>query len=440
MSPKNNIPVLNLTQIIVGIVAFSQGVQHLADLSIQYLYKDDFHVSPSKMGVFVGLSQLPWIIKPIWGIICDSFPILGSRRKAYIVFCGFLSFIGWQLMAYIGVDNVYVAVALLIMISSSVCICNVVGEALMVEQCANDHAANNVSVFFGFKATGGLISAYFSGMLLMYLTKKQIFLINSLFPLTMALLSLKLKETQQTRPSQNIKEVLSVFWTFFSNPKIYQPVLLILAFMMVPSSSSIMFYFYTEVLHFTPRFMGYLKFISCLGTLLAILLYRNFLKDVNFKKIFVTTTIAFFFCYLSTIPLVTRMNVQWGIDDRFFCLGDSVILQFIGELNLLPILVYACKICPKNIEATMYAMLMATMNFGTFAGGQLGNLILYEMGINQQDYSNLYIFIALSSIFFILPLPWIHLINDKAIQNHQEQEPPQIQDNEEKQNLIASVE
>ena len=31
---------------------------------------------------------------------------------------------------------------------------------------------------------------------------------------------------------------------------------------------------------------------------------------------------------------------------------------------MLPILVFACKICPKNIEATMYAMLMATMNFG----------------------------------------------------------------------------
>lgn len=52
--------------------------------------------------------------------------------------------------------------------------------------------------------------------------------------------------------------------------------------MMSPSSSSIMFYFYTEVLLFTPKFMGYLKFISCLGTLLAIILYRNILKNVSF--------------------------------------------------------------------------------------------------------------------------------------------------------------
>lgn len=30
----------------------------------------------------------------------------------------------------------------------------------------------------------------------------------------------------------------------------------------------------------------------------------------------------------------------------------------------MPILVLACRMCPKNIEATMYAMLMSTINFG----------------------------------------------------------------------------
>ena len=40
------------------------------------------------------------------------------------------------------------------------------------------------------------------------------------------------------------------------------------------------------------------------------------------------------------------------------------MLQFVGELNIMPILVLACRMCPKHIEATMYAMLMSTINFG----------------------------------------------------------------------------
>jgi hypothetical protein len=53
-----------------------------------------------------------------------------------------------------------------------------------------------------------------------------------------------------------------------------------------------------------------------------------------------------------------------GIPDRLFTIGDSVIIQVIGELNSMPLLVLACRMCPKSIEGTMYAMLMSTLNFG----------------------------------------------------------------------------
>lgn len=50
-----------------------------------------------------------------------------------------------------------------------------------------------------------------------------------------------------------------------------------------------------------------------------------------------------------------------------FTIGDSVMLQIVGELNLMPLLVLACRLCPKNIEGTMYALLMSTINLGSIA-------------------------------------------------------------------------
>lgn len=52
--------------------------------------------------------------------------------------------------------------------------------------------------------------------------------------------------------------------------------------------------------------MGQLKFVYCIGTLLAIGVYKLYLKDVKFAKIFTTTALLYFCCYLSTIILVTR--------------------------------------------------------------------------------------------------------------------------------------
>jgi len=67
---------------------------------------------------------------------------------------------------------------------------------------------------------------------------------------------------------------------------------------------------------------------------------------------------------MSQILLVTRINTSLGIPDKVFCLGDSIIMQVVGELNTMPLLVLACRMCPKNIEGTMYAVLMSTINFG----------------------------------------------------------------------------
>ena len=60
-----------------------------------------------------------------------------------------------------------------------------------------------------------------------------------------------------------------------------------------------------------------------------------------------------------------RKNVQLGIPDKLFCLSDSIILQIVGELNTMPLLVMACRLCPKNIEGTMFSVMMSTINFGS---------------------------------------------------------------------------
>ena len=64
------------------------------------------------------------------------------------------------------------------------------------------------------------------------------------------------------------------------------------------------------------------------------------------------------------IILVTRANLKYGIRDEVFSLIDTLLVQTVAELNMLPILVLSCKICPPKIEGTMYALLMSTINLG----------------------------------------------------------------------------
>lgn len=78
--------------------------------------------------------------------------------------------------------------------------------------------------------------------------------------------------------------------------------------------------------------------------------------------------------------------MKLGIPDKVFCMGDGVLDQVVGELNTMPLLVLACKMCPKNIEGTMYALLMSTINLGGLLSGQIGAVITYYMGTRNIEY------------------------------------------------------
>lgn len=67
----------------------NQGLgKGLSKVSTQYYLKDEQMVQPSEAQVYVGLIQIPWIIKPIWGLLTDVVPIFGYRRRPYFIFAG----------------------------------------------------------------------------------------------------------------------------------------------------------------------------------------------------------------------------------------------------------------------------------------------------------------------------------------------------------------
>src|ERR1700739_1832794 len=52
---------------------------------LNYYLKEVHGWSPLQVTAFVTLFNLPWIIKPIYGLVSDFLPLFGYRRKSYLV-------------------------------------------------------------------------------------------------------------------------------------------------------------------------------------------------------------------------------------------------------------------------------------------------------------------------------------------------------------------
>lgn len=449
------------TYIVILLIAFSQGVVGLSDLALSYLYKDDLKLMPADVSRINSMIIIPWIIKPVYGLISDTIPIMGYRRKSYLFLFGFLSMFCWISMASY-VKTTGQAIFFLMINQTSSAFCNVIGDALIVEMSRKqshgdqEAAAKNVSMFFIVKSIGSLLTALASGILLEYIDKRIVFLITSIFPLLIIISSLLLDESKYasnsninaeneviieksvssnkvygtinsikdnetiTKSVPSFSEQLTLFWSFLKKEQIYKPVIFIFLFMIPPSYSDPLFYFYTNELQFSPTIMGRLKLIYGISSLSGIWLYNAYLKSVNFKKIMWGTTILSMFFNLLSICLVKRVNLYFGISDFWFCVAADSLATSLGEINMMPILVLACNICPKNIEGTIYAFLVSVVNCGVLFSNQSGATFANVLGITDSNFEHLVFLIVISNLSYLIPLPLLFLINEEAYTKFQE--------------------
>jgi len=79
--------------VLLGIQNVNHGLWTVAILACQDLFKQYLHLNPGTMTIYMSMIHIPWSIKIIYGLTSDNLPILGTRRKSYIIIMGITQFL-----------------------------------------------------------------------------------------------------------------------------------------------------------------------------------------------------------------------------------------------------------------------------------------------------------------------------------------------------------
>src|SRR5882724_6938293 len=71
--------------LIFAVVYFAQGMWYLPNLSLTFLFKETLHLSAGQTADFFAITIIPWLIKPVYGLLSDFVPLFGWRRKSYFL-------------------------------------------------------------------------------------------------------------------------------------------------------------------------------------------------------------------------------------------------------------------------------------------------------------------------------------------------------------------
>ena len=119
--------------IAIFLVYFVQGILGLSRLAVSFYFKDNLHMDPAEMAIFTGFSTIPWLIKPLYGFVSDTFPLFGYRRRSYLMLCGVVGTVAWSSLCF-GQPSAAWAALLLTLGSFGTACSDVVVDSIVVER------------------------------------------------------------------------------------------------------------------------------------------------------------------------------------------------------------------------------------------------------------------------------------------------------------------
>jgi folate/biopterin transporter len=395
-------------------VYFVQGILGLSRLAVSFFLKDDLALSPSQMGALIGVAAIPWVIKPAFGFLSDGLPIFGYRRRPYLILSGILGVLAWVALATV-VENAWQATAAILLGSLSVTISDVIVDSLVVERARKEtltQSGSLQSLTWGISALGGLITAYLSGWLLANLGTRPVFALTAIFPLIASAMAFliteeKVQADNDTQSTPKVKQQIGQLWSAIKQKSILLPTAFIFLWQATPSADSAFFYFTTNELGFEPEFLGRVRLVTSLASILGIWVYQRFLKAISFRLILGWSTVISAVLGMTTLLLVTHTNRSLGIDDHWFSLGDSLILTVMGQIAFLPVLILSARLCPVGIEASLFALLMSIWNMSGLVSQEIGALLTHWLGVTETNFDNLWLLVVITNLSTLLPLPLI---------------------------------
>jgi hypothetical protein len=203
----------------------------------------------------------------------------------------------------------------------------------------------------------------------------------------------------------------------FKEPIFYSIILyLCLTAALVPSFGTFSYYFMMDVVHvsqFAYSMLGLVGYLCLMG---GTWLYQRVFKFYELRTLVLMEAAFSVLMAPFLFMFVFRKNTKYGIPDLPLLIFTETVTDTLSmALIFLPMSVLFAKICPKNIEATCFAILAGVSNFRGTARGWLGSLV-NEMfvGVKKDDLRHYWVLTVIAFVCGFLPLMFLWLLPTKS--------------------------
>ena len=375
------------------------------------VYPIDLGATEAQQTMIASIATLPSALKIIFGFISDNVPILGYRRKPYMLL-GWICTIGSMIVLLYYTDlsvptkndlsNPNIRQSLQhqtpnnqkdlpsmewLMITffisgSGMWIADVMADAFVAQKVPYEPLEAQGQIqstcyacrFFGIAAFAPVSTYLYNQGLFGYSGPATIVTILAMTPLVTAFPLWFFLEEERDIPIPSTRHQCDEIWKTVCSRSVWQPIGFVYLYNILQIPNAAWRQYLKSVLFFTSNQLNILLTVSYFLLYLGTVAYQYFFLKTSWRRIyyfgFILNAIA------SCGQLALIRGYTFGIHPFFFALGDDAIMEFIVGIQMLPICILMVTLCPPNSEGASYAMFTTAWNSAMLLAQAIGSSVL----------------------------------------------------------------
>ncbi len=356
--------------VVYAVEGIGQAKSGIVWQPLTHFLKEVHGWSPVEISASLAVLDVPWVIKPLYGLVSDFLPLAGYRRRSYLLLASLtaMAAFAWvgTLATPAGIIPALVVTSVAMAVASTVC------GGLLVENGqrlnSSDAFVNQQWLWFN---VATVVTSVLGGWLIEVLSSQNALRtaawVAAAAPLAV-IASLRLVHEDRAKIDRaGFALGVTALLAAFRSRDLWLIGAFLFCYYFSPGFGTPLYFELTDTLKFSQGFIGLLSAVTALGWIAGGLLYRYLLyrlpsrRLLNLSLIFgVVTTLA----YLGLSGPISAIAI-------YFFGGVSAMVANVATLSL------AAAICPPRAEGFTFAALMSVINLATPLSDTIG-AVLYE--------------------------------------------------------------
>jgi MFS family permease len=342
------------------------------DLPLKFVLKDELKLDAQQISAFFALGVFTNYVKPLAGILIDSVPLFGTRRRWYLLGSLFFCGIGWLILAVVPRQYDIMLVTFAITYAMVMVISTTLG-GVMVETAQRFHAAGRltaqrIAMFRVGTLAGGPLGGYLATLPLIVTMSCSALLHFVLIPVVW----FRLREPNRAKVDRQAwNDALTQLRGLGKSKVVLGAAGMIFLIAASPGFGVPLLFYQTDKLGFSKPFLGSLSLVSALFGLLAATFYHRACQRQSMRKMLIISIIihavgtVFYLLYQSPTSAIVITALE-GVTQT---------------LAVLPVYDLAARGTPKGSEALGYALMMSVWNLTNSLSDWLGSYLFTHFGL-----------------------------------------------------------